>query len=270
MVLFLVFMIIPIFWSGWISLLKWSGLGQPEFIGLENYFYLFKNGVFLKSFGNTLLFTFVNVPVGMALSLLFAMMLNQPIKMRGVFRTCLYLPSVISSIAVGMVFIWIFDSQLGLINYLVRMAGGTTIEWIRDPRFARLMVIITSLWGRIGYNMVIYLAALQGIPVEYFEAARIDGSSGLQAFRHITLPLLRPTHMFIMITSMINSFRAFDLIYIMTAGGPDNATKTLVVYIYDIAFRSNYFGRAAAGGMILFIILLVFTIIRIKTERSVD
>ena len=268
MLLFMVFMIVPIFMTGWYSLVKWSGLGDPKFIGLDNYFYIFKDKVFLKSLWNTILFTGATVPLLMALALLFAIMLNQNIRFRGFFRGAMYLPAVISTVVAGMVFIWLFDPQLGLINYLIGFLGVPRVEWSMDPRYAMVMVIVGTLWGRTGYNMVIYLASLQGISPEYYEAARIDGASGWQVFRYIIMPLLAPTHLFVLITCVIHSFRSFDLIYVMTKGGPLNATKTLVVYVYDTAFAMNYFGRSSTGGVVLFFILLVFTIVRMKSERK--
>jgi multiple sugar transport system permease protein/alpha-1,4-digalacturonate transport system permease protein len=268
MLLFLVFMIIPIFMTFGYSLVRWNGMGSMKFIGLNNYAYIFKDEVFLKSLWNTLTFTSVTVPLLMALALIFAIMLNQHILFRGFFRGALYMPSVISTVVAGMTFIWLFNPQLGLINYLLRLAGGATIEWNTDPRYAMFMVVVGTIWGRAGYNMVIYLAALQGISPEYYEAARIDGANGWHTFRHITMPLLAPTHVFVLITCVIHSFRSFDLIYVMTKGGPLNATKTLVVYVYDTAFAANYFGRAAAGGVALFVILLAFTVVRMKTEKA--
>jgi multiple sugar transport system permease protein/alpha-1,4-digalacturonate transport system permease protein len=269
MILFLVFMIIPVFMTGWYSLVRWNGMGTPKFIGLANYFYIFQDDVFLKSLWNTLSFTGVTVPILMALALAFAIMLNQNIHLRGFFRSAMYVPSIISTVVAGMVFIWLFNPQLGLINYLIRVAGGTAIEWSTDPRYAMVMVIVGTVWGRTGYNMVIYLAALQGIAPEYYEAAKIDGASPWQCFRYITMPMLNATHMFVLITCVIHSFRSFDLIYVMTKGGPLNATKTLVVYVYDTAFAMNYFGRAAAAGVVLFFILLAFTIVRMRSERTV-
>jgi multiple sugar transport system permease protein/alpha-1,4-digalacturonate transport system permease protein len=267
--LFLVFMIIPIFMTGWYSLVKWSGLGEPQFIGLANYFYIFRDEVFLKSLRNTISFSVATVPLLMAFALAFAIMLNQKIRFRGFFRGAMYLPSVVSTVVTGMVFIWIFDPQLGLLNYLIGLLGGRPVEWTNDPRYAMVMVVVGTMWARTGYNMVIYLAALQGIAPEYYEAAKIDGASVWQSFRYITMPLLKPTHLFVLITCVIHSFRSFDLIYVMTKGGPLNATKTLVVYVYDTAFKSNYFGRASAGGVVLFLILLSFSIVRIKTEKAV-
>ncbi|MDR1862473.1 MAG: sugar ABC transporter permease [Treponema sp.] len=268
MFLFLVFMIIPLFMTGWYSLVKWSGLGDPKFIGLDNYFYIFRDEVFLRSLWNTIAFSAATVPLLMALSLAFALMLNRKIFFRGFFRSSMYLPSVVSTVVTGMVFIWLFDPQLGLINYIIGFLGGSRVEWSTDPRYAMVMVVIGTIWARTGYNMVIYLAALQGISPEYYEAAKIDGASPRQSFIHITMPLLGPTHMFVLITCVIHSFRSFDLIYVMTKGGPLNATKTLVVYVYDTAFKMNYFGRASAGGVVLFLVLLAFTLIRMKSEKA--
>jgi multiple sugar transport system permease protein len=268
MLLFLAFMIIPIFMTGWYSLVKWGGMGEPKFIGLQNYFYIFTDEVFLKSLWNTIFFSVSTVPLLMALSLLFSIMLNQRILLRGFFRSAMYLPSVVSTVVTGMVFIWLFDPQLGFINYLIKSAGGAAVEWSTDPRYAMAMVIVGTIWARTGYNMVIYLAALQGISGEYYEAAKIDGASHWQVFWRITMPLLKPAHMFVLITCVIYSFRSFDLIYVMTKGGPLNATKTLVVYVYDTAFKLNYFGRASAGGVVLFLMLLAFTVVRMKTEKA--
>lgn len=268
LILFLTFMIIPIFMTGYYSLVKWNGMGKPKFIGIENYTYIFQDDVFLKSMTNTFVFTVSTVPILMTMALFFAIVLNRNMKLRGFFRSAMYLPSIISTVVVGMVFIWLFNSQLGLINYMLNVFGFKSVEWANSPNYAMVMIVVGTLWSRTGYNMVIYLAALQGISPEYYEAAKIDGASGWQRFRFITMPLLSSTHVFILITCVIHSFRSFDLIYVMTKGGPLNATKTMVVYIYDTAFHMNYYGRASAAGLILFLILLVFTVIRIKAERE--
>ncbi len=269
MILFMTFMIIPIFITGYYSLQKWSGMGSPKFIGFDNYSYIFQNEVFLRTLWNTFIFSSTTVPILMVLALFFAIMLNRDMKLRGFFRSAMYMPSIISTVVVGMVFIWLFNSQLGLINYILNIFGFGSIEWANNPKFAMVMVVIGTIWSRTGYNMVIYLAALQGISPEYYEAAKIDGAGGWQRFRFITMPLLNSTHIFILITCVIYSFRSFDLIYVMTKGGPLNATKTMVVYIYDTAFHENYYGRASAAGVILFLILFIFTVIRIKSEKEI-
>lgn len=275
MILFLAFMILPIIMTAYISLTNWKGMGgmaslfsAKSFTGLDNYAYIFTNDVFQKSLVNTVVFTIATVPFLMILALFFAIVLNQKIHGRGFFRSAMYIPSIISTVVVGMVFIWIFNSQLGLFNYILNIFGFESIEWANDPNYAMVMIVVGTLWSRTGYNMVIYLAGLQGISPDYYEAATIDGANGWQKFRYITMPLLNSTHVFVLITCVIHSFRSFDLIYVMTKGGPLNATKTLVMYIYDMAFKMNYYGRASAAGVILFLILLIFTIIRLKTDKG--
>lgn len=268
MLLFAVFMLLPIAFSGVLSLVKWNGRGKAAFIGLENYLYLFRSKEFLTALWNTVKFTLLTVPVLMLLAFCFAMLLNRGLRLRGFFRGVLYLPSIISTVVVGMVFTWIFNSQIGLVNYLLQLAGFGPVEWMNEPRFAMFMIVAGTIWSYTGYYMIIYLAGLQGIPGVYYEAAAIDGADRRQTVFYITLPLLRSSHIFILITAVINSFRSFDLIYVMTKGGPLNATKTLVVYIYEEAFKKNYFGRASAAGVVLFVILLLFTILQLRGERE--
>jgi multiple sugar transport system permease protein len=268
MLLFLCFMIIPIFMTVYYSLVKWGGMGSPVFIGFDNYLYLFGDEVFRKSIWVTIIFTLSTVPILMVMSLMFALLLNQKIKFRAFFRSVLFIPSVISSVVVGMVFVWLFNDQLGFINYILNSFGINSIGWSTNPNMAMVMIIAGTLWSRIGYNMVIYLAALQGISPEYYEAATIDGANSWQKFRFITMPLLKTIHSFILITFVIYSFRSFDLIYVMTKGGPLNATTTLVMHVYNTAFKMNYFGRASASGVILFLILMAFTLFRIKSSKE--
>lgn len=268
MILFLTFMIIPIFMSFYYSTVKWNGLGDPKFIGLENYLYIFTDDVFIKSMFNTVYYSAVTVPILMVLSLLFAVLLNNKIPLRGLIRSSIYAPAVVSTVVVGTVFIWIFQDQLGLINYIITLLEGEGINWQNDTRFAMVMIIVATIWQKTGYNMVIYLAGLQGIPTELMEAATIDGATTWQKFRYVTLPLLKNTHMFVIITSLINSFRSFDLIYTMTQGGPLNATKTIVMYVYEQAFQKNYYGRAAAAGVVLFVLMVAFTVVQMKAKKE--
>ena len=268
MILFLTFMIIPIFMSFYYSTVKWNGLGDPKFIGLENYLYIFTDDVFIQSMFNTVYYSAVTVPILMVLSLLFAVLLNNKIPLRGLIRSSIYAPAVVSTVVVGTVFIWIFQDQLGLINYIITLLGGEGINWQNDTRFAMVMIIVATIWQKTGYNMVIYLAGLQGIPTELMEAATIDGATTWQKFRYVTLPLLKNTHMFVIITSLINSFRSFDLIYTMTQGGPLNATKTIVMYVYEQAFQKNYYGRAAAAGVVLFVLMVAFTVVQMKAKKE--
>lgn len=268
MVLFLTFMIVPLIMTFYYSAVKWNGMGKPKLIGFDNFIYIFGDEVFRKSLFNTFYYTIATVPILMVLALLFAILLNSKIPLRGLIRSAIYIPAVVSTVVVGKVFMWIFQEQLGLINYLITSFDGSAIQWTNDPRFAMIMLIVATIWQRTGYNMVIYLAGLQGIPTEMMEAAVIDGANTRQKFRYVVLPLLKNTHMFVMITCVIHAFRSFDLVYTMTQGGPLNSTKTIVMYIYEQAFNKNYYGRAASAGVILFVCLVGFTIVRLKVEKE--
>ncbi len=268
MILFMCFMIIPLFMSFYYSLVKWNGLGSPQFIGIDNYTYIFKDKVFLQSLGNTFIYALATVPILMALAIFFAVLLNEKIPFRGFIRSAIYAPAVVSTVVVGTVFTWIFHDQLGLINYILNIFGMQSIKWATDTRFAMLMVVLTTFWQRTGYNMVIYLAGLQSISHEVMEAATIDGATTWQKFRYVTMPLLKNTHVFVMVTALIHAFRNFDLIYTMTKGGPLNATKTIVMYVYEQAFNKNYYGRASAAGVVLFVLMMVFTVIRFRAQRE--
>lgn len=267
-ILFVLFMIIPLIMTFGYSTTKWNGIGDPKFIGLENYAYLLGNDVFRTSLFNTFYYCIATVPILMALALAFAVLLNRHIPARGILRSAIYIPAVVSTVVAGTVFTWIFQDNLGLINYLLGLVGISPISWTSDPKVAMIMLIVATIWQRTGYNMVIYLAGLQSLSPELLEAATIDGCTPWQRFRYVTLPLLKNTHMFVMITCLIYSFRSFDLVYTMTQGGPLNSTQTLVMYVYKEAFTRNYYGRAAAAGAILFIIMLVMTVIRFKAEKE--
>ena len=267
MILFLTFMIIPIIMTFYYSMFKWNGVSAMKFIAFDNYRYLFGNEIFWKSLWNTVYYSLATVPFIMILALLFAIMLNQKLFFKGFFRSSLYVTSIISTVVAGTIFKWLFNNDVDLINYILTGMGLSKIEWSADPKWAMMMIIIATLWQRIGYNMVIYLGGLQGISSDYYEAAVIDGANTWQKFFHITLPLLRSTTVFVLITTVVHSFRSFDLIYIMTQGGPLNSTKTLVMYIYQQGFQDSYYGRASAAGVILFLILLVFTALRLYNDK---
>ena len=268
MILFMVFMIIPVFMALYYSFMDWKGIGDPVFTGLENYHWLFTDDTFWKSLWNTAYYTLATVPFIMVLALFLAMLLNMALPLKGVFRAAIYLPAVVSTVVVGMIFTWLFQDQVGLINYLLNLLGIESIQWANDPKFAMIMLVAATIWQRTGYNMVIYLAGLQGISQEYYEAAIVDGASNWQRFRYLTLPLLKTTHVFVMITCIIHSFRSFDLVYTMTKGGPLNSTKTMVMYIYELAFTRSQFGRASAAGVALFTIMVVLTAVRFMNNKA--
>ncbi|WP_333651884.1 carbohydrate ABC transporter permease [Lacrimispora sp.] len=268
MILFMMFMIIPIFMTFYYSLMDWKGIGTPKFVRLENYLRMLTNEVFWKTMWNTVMYTLMTVPLIMAFALFLAILLNTNLPFKGVFRSSIYLPAVVSTVVVGMVFTWLFQDQVGLINYLLNLMGMKSIKWANDPRFAMLMLVAGTIWQRTGYNMVIYLAGLQGISSDYYEAAVMDGANGWQKFRYITFPLLRTTHVFVLVTCIIHSFRSFDLVYTMTKGGPLNSTKTLVMYIYETGFVKNQYGRAASAGVILFLVMAGLTAVRFLNKED--
>lgn len=268
MILFLVFVIVPIIFTFCYSFTKWNGLGPKVFVGFDNYVSIFKNSTFLTSLKNTFLYTFCIVPLEMILGLLLAILLNKGFVGRGPVRAIVYLPCMISTVITGLAFSLLFNTNLGLVNYLLKLGGQEKIAWFTDRKYAFILIIITSIWHNVGAKMVIYLGALQGVDKELYEASTVDGANSFQKFLYVTLPCLKGTNLFVMITSVISSFKSFDIIYTMTGGGPRNGTSTLALYIYNTAFVNGNFGRASAGGVILFMFLLIFTLVRFKTQKE--
>ena len=251
-----------------ISLTEWDILTTPEWIGLDNYrTMLLDDELFVKSLVNTLYFTLGVVPLGTALSLLAAVVMNQNLKGRTLFRTIYFLPTVSSGVAIALLWAWLYNTQFGLINYLLGGVGIGKISWLGDTKYAMPAIIIMTIWRGLGYNMVLFLAGLQGIPAEYYEAATIDGANRWQNFLHITLPLLSPTTFFVLILSMIGSFQVFEATYIMTQGGPYYATYTMVLYIFFQGFQWFRMGYASALAYSLFAIILLLTIIQLRFEK---
>ncbi|MBV7337597.1 sugar ABC transporter permease [Chloroflexi bacterium TSY] len=251
-----------------ISLTEWDILTTPEWAGLGNYrTMVLEDELFVKSLVNTLYFTVGVVPLGTALSLLAAVVMNQKLKARTLFRTIYFLPTVSSGIAIALLWAWLYNTQFGLVNYLLGGIGIPKIAWLGDTTYAMPAIIIMTIWRGLGYNMVLFLAGLQGIPAEYYEAATIDGANRWQNFRHITLPLLSPTTFFVLILSMIGSFQVFEATYVMTQGGPFYATYTMVLYIFFQGFQWFRMGYASALAYSLFAIILLLTIIQLRFER---
>ncbi len=263
-VLFTAFIFLPMIYAFWISLQKWDILRPPTFVGLDNYESLMVDPVFRASIINTLYYTIGTVPIGIVLSLTLAIFLNRQIRFRYIFRSALFLPVVTSMVAVGLLWRYMFAGEYGVVNYVLTLLGFPPQNWLVDPMLAMPAVIIASIWRHVGYNMVIFLAGLQGIPEHLYEAAAIDGANRWSSFWRITLPLLRPTTLFVVVMSIINSFRSFELIYVMTGGGPGYDTQVLVLYLYSEAFQLKHMGIASAAAYILFIILMVLTILQMK------
>lgn len=251
-----------------VSLTEWDVLTPPKWVGLRNYVTAFlHDDLFRKSMINTLYYTFGVVPLGTLLSLFAAVTMNQGIKGQTIFRTVYFLPTVTSGIAVALLWVWLYNYQYGLINYFLTVLGFPKISWLGDPRFAMPAIIIMSIWRGLGYNMILFLAGLQSIPQEYYEAARIDGASRWQTFYHVTVPLISPTTFFIVVLSLIGSFQVFEATYVMTQGGPFYSTHTIVLLIFFQAFQWFHMGYASAIAYVLFAIILLLTLIQMRLER---
>lgn len=272
-----VFSLGPILFSGWVSLHQWNMLtpvrDMPS-VGLENYEYIFtRDRVFPQALQNTFKFAIGGVSINVVLGLAFALLLNSKIKGRTVWRVLYFLPVITSPIALAVIFAFMFNRNYGLLNSLLVMVGLPRQGFLNDPGQAMYVLIAIAVYQYLGYYIVIYLAGLQGVPQDYYDAARVDGANSWQAFRHITLPLLRPVTLFVVVTNTIGALQVFDLVFATTGGAPANSTMTLVLHMYNTAFKYSRMGRASAMAFILFGIILVITVIQLRvlrdrTERS--
>jgi len=260
-----VFIYFPVLYAFVLSFWRWRVLrGEPSFIGLGNYEFLFTSEDFWQAMGNTLYFSLGSIPTGMAIALFIAILLNRPLRGLSLYRTAYFLPTITSLVAVSVVWLWIYHPDVGLMNYALGMFGIAPIRWLNEPRSAMPALIILGIWRGLGYNVIIYLAGLQNIPQHLYEAAKIDGANRWQLFRHVTWPLLTPTSFFILIIAVINSFQSFTQIHVMTQGGPIGSTTVIVYYLYQQAFQQFTMGYGSAIAMVLFAIILVLTLIQMK------
>lgn len=261
-----VFLVFPVIYSLILSFQKWTLYGAQEFIGLENYRRLFEDDVFWLSLKNAGRYAIWFVPLSIITALLVAILLNQKIRGIKAYRTAYFVPVVSSGVAVAVVWSFLFDTHYGLINDWIGRIGLPRIGWLTDPKYAMASVIIFSIWRGLGSNVVIYLAALQGVPSHLYEAAEIDGAGPWAKFRYITLPMVSPTTFFMLIMGLIGAFQVFEQIMIMTGGGPMRSTYVVYMYMYDYAFRYNEMGYASAVGYIMAIIIFALTIINMKVS----
>lgn len=268
LVLFATFTAIPVLSAFFISFTRWNLFNEVTWVGLGNYLELAKDEIFAKVLGNTAYFVLISVPVQIALGLACALVLNRGIKGQSFFRVVYFLPVVTSTVAAALVWAWLFNSNFGLINAGLSLVGVTELpKWMGSTRWAMPAIIIVSIWQNLGYAMVLFLAGLQNIGKDVHDAAALDGATGWDRFWHITLPLLSPTTFFVLVISIIGSFQVFELVLVMTKAGPANATNTLVYYIYQNGFQFYQMGYASAAAMVLFLIVLAFTLVQYKLQR---
>jgi multiple sugar transport system permease protein len=267
---FLVFTIFPVVMSLYYSFTNYDGVTPAKFVGLQNYIDLFTNGDFGSALWHTVYFTIGTVPLGVILAVVVAVLLNQKIRGLNLYKSAFFIPVIVSFTSIAMVWQWLYNEDFGLINSALAALGLPQPPWLTSSAWAMPSVIIMSIWKSLGFNSVILLAGVQGVSSAVYEAADIDGANVVQKFFRITLPMLKPTIMFVTIISMINSFQAFDQIYIMTKGGPGTATQVVSYLIYMNAFQYFKQGYASAMAYILFIIIFVASIIQLKiSERDV-
>ncbi|WP_205856922.1 carbohydrate ABC transporter permease [Phytoactinopolyspora endophytica] len=260
LIVFTAFIFIPILGSFYVSLNEWSVIGARTFVGLDNYKSLLTDDIFWEASRNTGIYALGTVPTTMGFGLLVALGLNRAMPGRTLLRAIYFVPVSISLVAVGLISLWILSDDYGAVNNLLQSLGLPTVQWLSSTTWAMPSLIAVTIWIRLGFNMVIYLAALQGIPDELAQAAKVDGASGWQLFRYVTWPMLAPTSFLLVVLNVIFSLHVFDLIFVMTDGGPGFSTTVLVQYIYREAFQSGDMGSASAVGVVLYVVLMAFTL----------
>lgn len=264
----LAFSLIPIIAVAVLSLFNWGLIGQPTFIGLKNYVQMFSSSSFWHSLLLTFYYILLNIPMQTVFALLLALLLNQKIPGRGVFRTLFVVPWMATAVAMGIVWQWIFDPQNGSLNSFLSLFHIIGPAWLSSPAWALPAIAAVNIWQYTGYNMLFFLAGLQGIPPDFYEASSLDGAGPIQNFFSITLPLLSPTLFFVLVTDIIGSAQVFDTVYVMTQGGPGNATSVINFNIFQQAFEFFHAGYASALSMVLFAILLIITLLQVLYFRN--
>ena len=265
---FTFFVLGPVLASLVLSFTSWDLISPPQWIGLENYKFMFTNNLFWRVIKNTFLYLILYVPAALVLPLLAALLLNRRLRGITIFRSIYFLPVITSTVAVALAWMWLYNPEYGVINFFLNLVGIDGPRWLASPRWAMIALVIMSVWKIIGYNMVIYLAGLQGVPDDYYEAASIDGANGLQKFFSITLPMISPTAFFILIISIINSFQVFEQTYVLTQGGPAYSTLTIAFHIYQQAFSFHNMGYASALAYVLFFLTLGVSLIQLWLQKK--
>jgi multiple sugar transport system permease protein len=270
LILFAVFAFAPIAVAVVLSFEDVQVFGGGTFVGLDNYQAMITKPLFWTSVKNTVVFTLGTVPTSAGLGLLLAILLNRRLPGRGIIRSLYFLPMVVSGVAVSLVMVWIFNDDNGIVNAFLQTLGLPRIGWLSSPSWAMVTVVIAVVWGRIGFCMVTYLASLQGVNPSLLEAAEIDGANSWRRFTQIIWPLLSPTTYLLLVLNVVFSLQAFDIIYVMTGGGPGFSTTVLVQYIFRSAFTDGNMGYASAVGVVLVAALLLLTVIRNRLARRSD
>ena len=272
MVIFLIFFFLAMIFDFGISFTTWHIVDTPKYVGLQNYQEVLSRNpynVFWTAVANSVEYAVIVVPVQTALAFTLAVIVNQNIRGKKFFRTVFYFPSITSSVAISLLFLWLFG-QLGLVNYLLGLIGIPPVGWITDPNIALKSIMGLNIWTTSGTYMIIFLAALQDVPRDMYEAAAIDGANAWHAVTRITLPLIRPALFLIVATGLIGCIQIFDQAYVISGGtgGPDNSTTTLVLYIYQLGLQSLQYGQAAAASFLMFVLIFTATLVLRRVIRE--
>ena len=270
LVLFIVFLLLPAAVGVYASFTKWGIIGQPKWIGFKNYTKLLNSELFIESLQNTLYFVILAAIPLIVLGFLLALLVHQKLRGRNIARAIVFLPHVVSVAAVGIIFQWILERSSGLLNYYLGLLGvNPPINWLGDPESAMPAIAITTIWWTVNGNMIIYLAGLQDIPADLYEAAKIDGAGAWQEVRYVTIPMLMPVNAFVIPLTVIACWRVFGQVFVMTRGGPQASTFTIAQYIYETAFVNFNMGVASAAGVILMLVTLSFTIVQLRAMKVI-
>jgi ABC-type sugar transport system permease subunit len=261
----------PLIYNVYLSLVNWDMISPDKlFVGLANYQDLASDPQFWKVFANTFVFVGVGVIVTLGLGFATALLLNQKLRGRSIGRSVVFAPTILSGAAIAIVWIYVLDPRFGLLNLVLSFIGLRSPSWLTDPAWAMAGLIIVYIWKNFGYAVVVYLAGLQAVPRDLLEAATVDGANGIQRLLNVTLPQISPVSFFLLVTSILGSFQAFDLVAVLTQGGPVDATNTLVYDLYEEGFLAFHAGRAAAIAMVLFVLMLAVTVVQLRVvERQV-
>jgi multiple sugar transport system permease protein len=271
LILFGIFTVAAVIYAFYLSFHEWNILEPAKpFVGLDNYQRLVGDERFGGAIVNTLYYTAASVPLTMGIGLLIALLLNNQIRARGFFRTLFYLPVVTPLVIAAIIWKWVYNGDFGLLNYYLIQLGiiNEPLLWLADPNLAMPAVIITSVWKSVGFSMVVYLAGLQSIPEDFYDAAKVDGAVGWQRLKDITIPLLSSTTLFLAVVSVLGAFQVFTEVFIMTNGGPLGRTTTIVFHIYQTAFKFFDMGYASAMAFGMFAMMFVFTLVQLRVMRG--
>lgn len=262
----LFFMVGPMAVAVYISFTEWSLLGSPEWLGLKNFSQLFRDPLFWTAWRNTLVYTGVSVPLSMILGLGIAVLLNRKLPGMAIFRVLFFVPMTVGVVASGLLWSWMFTPQYGLINYLFHFVGLGPYPWLTGTSTAMPSIIIVGVWRALGFNIIVFLAGLQAVPEQLYDAATVDGAGPVRKFRHITIPLLSPTLFFGALIGVIMSFQVFEQTYVMTQGGPGNSTLTIIYFIFQQGFSYLRMGYASAASVTFLVVLALGTALMLRLQ----